>query len=56
MHYHKFAFSKSYGLPTIKPLDPNAKIGQLHRLSQLDVMDVNIKYCPGMFHLSSRRL
>jgi hypothetical protein len=45
MHYPRTAFSKN-GQDTITPVDPNAKIGQRNRLSDTDVLSVDLMY-PG---------
>ncbi|XP_072374901.1 embryonic protein UVS.2-like isoform X1 [Scyliorhinus torazame] len=45
MHFGRFAFSKSPGLPTIVPKpDPNVQIGQFMGLSEIDVLKINTLY------------
>lgn len=46
MHYGKFAFSKNVQ-PTIVPKNRNAVIGQRQKLSDSDITQINIRYCPG---------
>lgn len=48
MHYSSLAFSKN-GEMTIVPKDPNAAIGQRLKLSDADILKLNIKYnCPNI--------
>ncbi len=46
MHYASKAFNGRK--ITIEPLDPNQKIGQRKKLSDLDILQLNLLYrCPG---------
>ncbi|XP_055372327.1 seminal metalloprotease 1-like [Condylostylus longicornis] len=44
MHYGPTAFSKN-GEPTIIPLDPSANIGQRQKLTEKDILKLNLLYC-----------
>ncbi|XP_072905218.1 embryonic protein UVS.2-like isoform X1 [Hemitrygon akajei] len=45
LHFGRYAFSKSPGLPTIVPkLDPNVYLGQLMGLSETDILKINKLY------------
>lgn len=48
MHYCEDSFSKSPGLKTLVPLDPNAIVCGTCELSPLDVLQVNLLYKCGM--------
>ncbi|XP_059831398.1 astacin-like metalloendopeptidase isoform X2 [Hypanus sabinus] len=45
LHFGRYAFSRSPGLPTIVPkLDPNVYLGQLMGLSETDILKINKLY------------
>ena len=51
MHYGAYDFAKNRRVPVIIPSDSNIspnRLGQRHMLSPYDIMQVNIRYCPGM--------
>lgn len=53
MHYSATAFAKP-GTKTIVPRDPNidlASLGQRSHLSTWDMLQINIRYCPGCLHV-----
>ncbi|XP_055505761.1 astacin-like metalloendopeptidase [Leucoraja erinacea] len=43
MHYGRYAFSKNR-FPTLEPVDPNARIGQIRGLTTLDAYKINKLY------------
>ena len=50
MHYGAYGFAINRNIPVIQPRSSSISInrfGQLSRLSSYDIMQVNIKYCPG---------
>ena len=50
MHYPSTAFQKAPGLLTITPVNPNIsadELGQIERLTDLDIEHVNRRYCNG---------
>ena len=52
MHYHDTAFSVSWNLKTITPVDPSMdsnRLGSARVLTELDIMHTNIQFCPGEF-------
>ena len=51
MHYGAYGFAINRNIPVIRPRSSSISInrfGQRNRLSPYDIMQVNIKYCPGM--------
>ena len=44
MHYSAYAFASDRNEKTITPHDPNAKIGQREKLSELDAERIQIFY------------
>lgn len=52
MHYGAYDFSMN-GQPTIVPKNgvSRDRIGQRERLSASDLMQVNIRYCPGLVNI-----
>ena len=44
MHYPAYGFAVDRNIPTIIPLDPKAVIGQIKKMSALDVERVQILY------------
>ena len=52
MHYGAYDFAIDNNVPVIQPQDSSisvSRLGQRSRLSPYDIMQVNIRYCPGMF-------
>ena len=50
MHYGAYTFAINRNIPVIRPRSRSISInrfGQRNRLSPYDIMQVNIKYCPG---------
>ena len=51
MHYGAYAFAINRNVPVIEPRDSSisiSRLGQRDKLSPYDIMQVNIRYCPGM--------
>ena len=51
MHYGAYDFAINRNIPVIRPRSSSislSRIGQRNRLSPYDIMQVNIRYCPGM--------
>jgi len=51
MHYGAYDFAINRNIPVIKPRDSSisiSRLGQRDKLSPYDIMQVNIRYCPGM--------
>jgi len=51
MHYGPYGFAINRNVPVIEPRDSSIslnRLGQRDKLSPYDIMQVNIRYCPGM--------
>ena len=51
MHYGPYDFAINRNVPVIQPRDSSislSRLGQRDKLSPYDIMQVNIRYCPGM--------
>ena len=51
MHYGPYSFAINRNVPVIEPRDSSislSRLGQRDKLSPYDIMQVNIRYCPGM--------
>ena len=51
MHYGAYDFARNRRIPVIRPYTSSisiSRLGQRHMLSHYDIMQVNIRYCPGM--------
>jgi len=51
MHYGAYTFAIDHNVPVIEPRDSSisiSRLGQRDKLSPYDIMQVNIRYCPGM--------
>ena len=51
MHYGAYDFAIDRSVPVIQPKDSSisvSRLGQRSRFSPYDIMQVNIRYCPGM--------